>query len=80
VFATTHLDYARVGVRPVDVPGAKDAADWEFTYVDGGAALHALDRGIVVGGHTYALFFQTHTDMWDRSQSLQQRLFATFRP
>ena len=80
VFATTHLDYAPIGVRPVDVPGAKDAADWEFTYVDGGAALHALDRGIVVGGHTYALFFQTHTDMWEGSQSLQRRLFATFRP
>jgi hypothetical protein len=62
------------------VPGAKDAADWEFTYVDGGAALHALARAVVVDGHTYALFFQTHTDTWDDSKSLQRRLLATFRP
>jgi hypothetical protein len=67
-------------LRHVSVAGAKDAADWEFTYVDQGAALRALDRGVVVAGHTYALFFQTHADTWDRSQSLQRRLFATFRP
>ena len=79
-FASSHLDYSRIGLQQVSVPGAKDAADWEFTYVDGGAALHALDRGLAVGGHTYALFFQTHTDTWTASQSLRRRLFATFRP
>jgi serine/threonine protein kinase len=79
-FAAAHLDYDRIGVRSVEVAGAKDAADWEFTYVDQGAALHALDRGVMVGGHTYALFFQTHTDQWDSSQSLRRQLFATFRP
>ena len=80
VFAADHLDYARLALRPVTVDGAKAAGDWEFTYVDQGAALHALDRGLVVGGHTYALFFQTHTDAWKDSRSLQRRLFATFRP
>lgn len=79
-FAAGHLDYARIALRPATVDGAKDAADWEFTYVDQGAALHALDRAVVVDGHTYALFFQTHTDAWDGSQGLMRRLFATFRP
>jgi hypothetical protein len=79
-FAAAHLDYARIGLRPLTVEGTKDAADWEFTYSDQGVALHALDRALVVEGRTYAVFFQTHTDAWTASQSLQRRLFATFRP
>jgi eukaryotic-like serine/threonine-protein kinase len=79
-FAAAHLDYARVSLEPTTITGAKSAADWEFTYVDQGVGLHALDRALVVDGHTYALFFQTHTDTWTQSRSLQRRLFATFRP
>jgi tRNA A-37 threonylcarbamoyl transferase component Bud32 len=77
-FAGTHSAYQRIAIRPQSVSGARDAADWEFTYVDGGAALHALDRAIVVGRHGYAVFFQTHSDQWDASQRLRERVLSTF--
>ena len=79
-FSSSHADYQLLRIAPVKVPGARDAADWEFTYVDGGAALHALDRGLVVDDVGYAVFFQTHADMWASSGDLRQSVLASFRP
>lgn len=79
-FRATHQDYQRLRLESIDVSGARDAADWEFTYVDGGAALHALDRAMVFGHTGYGLFRQSHTDQWDASQSLFDRIEATFQP
>jgi hypothetical protein len=79
-FRTAHDDYQRIRLEPIDVDGASDAADWEFTYTEGGAALHAIDRAIVVGKQGYGLYFQTHTDEWDASQSLFDDIAASFSP
>jgi hypothetical protein len=77
-FRATHPSYSRIRLETVFVAGVKDAADWEFTYTDGGAALHALDHAIVVGSRGYAV--QSHTDEWAASQSLFQRVMASFQP
>jgi hypothetical protein len=77
-FASSHTAYQRVAIQPVTVDGARQAADWEFTYEDGGAALHAVDHAVVVGRHGYAVFFQTHTDRWEASQRLRERVLSTF--
>jgi hypothetical protein len=69
-----------LGLATVTVAGARDAADWEFTYEDGGAALHAVDHAVVVGRWGYAVFFQTHTDQWSASQDLKRAVVASFRP
>jgi eukaryotic-like serine/threonine-protein kinase len=79
-FARSHSSYQRIRLENVSWRGFPDVADWEFTYVDGGAALHAVDRGAVINGRGYGLFFQTRTDQWDASQSVLQQIFATFRP
>jgi hypothetical protein len=79
-FASAHSAYQRLRLDTVTVAGARDAADWEFTYEDGGAALHAVDHAVVVGRWGYAVFFQTHSDMWSASQDLKRAFFASFRP
>ena len=79
-FRSSHTDYQRLRLASIDVGGARDAADWEFTYTEGGAALHAIDRALVFGNRGYALYFQTHADQWDASQPLWQRLQRTFEP
>jgi serine/threonine protein kinase len=79
-FASAHAAYQRLGLATVTVAGARDAADWEFTYEDGGAALHAVDHAVVVGRWGYAVFFQTHTDQWSASQDLKRAVVASFRP
>jgi hypothetical protein len=60
-----------------------DAAEWEFTYEDGGAQLHAIDLGFIVPtegeGTGMALFFQTHEEDWTSSQELFEQLKAGFQ-
>jgi hypothetical protein len=69
-----------VAIKPVDYRGWK-AADWEFTYSDGGAQLHALDRVFVVGGRGYSLFFQTHgDDSWPAARNDFDTIASTFQP
>ena len=79
-FRSSHTSYQRLRLESIDVSNARDAADWEFTYTEGGAALHAIDRAMVFGNRGYALYFQTHADQWDASQPLWQRLQRTFQP
>jgi hypothetical protein len=78
-FRTQHAAYQRLRLENVDWRGYGDVADWEFTYREGGASLHAVDRGAVVANSGYGLFFQTHIDQWGSSQSLLQALYASFR-
>jgi hypothetical protein len=35
---------------------------------------------MVFGNRGYALYFQTHADQWDASQSVWQRIQETFEP
>jgi hypothetical protein len=79
-FRASHAAYSRIRLESTNVDGAKDAADWEFTYSEGGASLHALDHAIVVGNRGYAVYVQSHTDQWDASQALFDHVIASFRP
>lgn len=79
-FRRDHTGYQRVRLETVNVPGSSDAADWEFTYTDGGASLQALDRGMVFGTRGYGIYFQTHTDQWDGSADVLSVILSTYRP
>jgi hypothetical protein len=79
-FRASHANYQRITLDSVSWRNYPDVADWEFTYTSGGATLHAVDRGAVVGGRGYGLFFQTHADQWQSSQQLLQQIYGTFEP
>lgn len=79
MFASSHAGYQRIMLDNVSYRGY-DAADWEFLYTDGGARLHALDRGMVVGSRGYGLFFQTHADDWTKDLPILHTVWRTFQP
>jgi serine/threonine protein kinase len=78
-FRASHASYQRVTLGTIEVADAKDAADWEFTYTDGGASLHALDRAEVFGTRGYAVYEQSHSDQWAASQRLFDQVMQSFR-
>ena len=79
-FGASHEDYEEIQITPTTFKGSNNAAIWEFTYSEGGAALHAVDLGFVLGGDGYALNFQTHAENWTSSQDLFEAFKASFRP
>ncbi|MDT7546235.1 MAG: eukaryotic-like serine/threonine-protein kinase [Actinomycetota bacterium] len=80
MFAAKHPSYQEVAIKPVEYRGWT-AADWEFTYSDGGAQLHAFDRVFVVAGRGYSLFFQTHgDDSWSAARNDFDTIASTFQP
>jgi hypothetical protein len=79
-FAAKHDNYREIAIAKADYRGL-EAADWEFTYDDGGASLHALSRVFVVDGRGYSLFFQTRsTDDWTAARADFDKIAAAFRP
>jgi serine/threonine protein kinase len=76
-FGARHDDYQEVRIEPTTFKGF-DAAEWEFTYTDGGARLHAIDLGFVTDTHGFALNFQTHERRWDDSQDVFDAFKASF--
>jgi hypothetical protein len=78
-FAGSHLDYVQIGMSDAEVDGADDAAQWEFTYSDQGAALHTLDSALVVDGQSYSVWFQSHADDWDAAADVRETVLASFR-
>ena len=79
-FSASHDNYQRVRLVPTTYKGY-DAAIWEFTFTEGGADLHALDLGFVIGDeYGFALFFQTAAEDWEGSQDLFEQLQASFQP
>jgi hypothetical protein len=79
-FAAKHDNYREISIGKADYRGL-EAADWEFTYDDGGASLHALSRVFVVDGRGYSLFFQTRsTDDWTAAKADFDKIAAAFRP
>ncbi len=79
-FARTHEDYQEIAIAAVDYRGY-EAADWEFTYFDSGADLHAISRVFVVDGRGYSLFFQTRsTDDWAAARAEFDQIAASFQP
>jgi hypothetical protein len=78
-FRKSHASYERLRLEKVEVEGSSDAADWEFRYEDGGAVLHALDRGQVVDGRGYAVYVQSRESSWQESQPVFDRVQSSFR-
>jgi len=80
-FAQRKENYDEIRIDPTTFKGM-DAAEWEFTYEEGGASLHGLDLGFITtdGSTGMALFFQTREENWASSQELFEQLKASFRP
>ncbi|CAL9504907.1 Serine_threonine-protein kinase PknD [Streptomyces sp. enrichment culture] len=74
--------YRRVRIEKVDYRGW-NAADWEFTYVQGGTKYRSVDRGFVVNDHQgYGLMYTARAADWDsdlRKESWRT-LTRTFEP
>lgn len=79
-FASSHSDYREISIAKADYR-SYNAADWEFTYSAGSAALHVLNRGFVVNDHrAYALYWQTRAADWTSARSVYDQIAATFSP
>jgi serine/threonine protein kinase len=78
-FAASHQGYEEITIAPEQYRDY-NAARWEFIYTDGGARLHAVDLGFVVGDKAYALFFQTKEENWATSQDVFDQIRESFRP
>ncbi|MFF7448527.1 MULTISPECIES: protein kinase [unclassified Streptomyces] len=74
--------YDRVRIAKVDYRGWL-AADWEFTYVEGGTKYRTIDRGFVVNDHLgYALMYTAKAANWgsESRKDTWQTLAKTFEP
>jgi serine/threonine protein kinase len=70
--------YQELRLEEVEYKGL-DAADLEFTYVEG-TKLRVLDRTFVSGGEGFALYWQVRAEDWDAARPLFDQIAATFQP
>ncbi|MFD3834970.1 serine/threonine-protein kinase [Streptomyces sp. NPDC058642] len=78
----TRSQYDRVRIAKVNYRGWL-AADWEFTYVEGGTKYRTIDRGFVVNDHLgYALMYTAKAANWgsELRKDTWQTLAQTFEP
>ena len=73
-------NYARLRMEPVDFLDGWEAGEWEYTYEEGGAVLHAVNLQFVNGEYGFALNFQTRDQNWDVSQEIFEDFKASFVP
>ncbi|WP_329335680.1 serine/threonine protein kinase [Streptomyces sp. NBC_00663] len=74
--------YHRVRIAKVDYRGWL-AADWEFTYTEGGTKYRTIDRGFVVNDHLgYALMYTAKAANWgtELRKDTWRTLAKTFEP
>jgi eukaryotic-like serine/threonine-protein kinase len=76
-FAANHEEYQEITIDSTTFHGMK-ASNWEFTFADGGAELHANDLGFVTADYGFALFFQTPADEWENLQSNRRAFEESF--
>ncbi|MFE1589843.1 serine/threonine-protein kinase [Streptomyces sp. NPDC058737] len=75
-------NYQKIRIEKVGYRGW-NAADWEFTYTDGGTKYRTVDRGFVVNGHQgYALMYTAKAADWgeDLRRDTWRTLSKTFEP
>lgn len=77
-FGERHARYQEIRIEPTTYKGHR-AALWEYTYDQGGSALHAYNLGFVTGDYGFALNFQTREDQWAASGPIWERLRAGFQ-
>ena len=72
--------YQQLRLEEVEVEGAEEAAELEFTYSDSGADLRALHRAVTVDGRTYTFWWQTNADRFESSLEQFEALTSAFVP
>jgi hypothetical protein len=78
---STYPGYHRIRLQAVDYPQAERAADWQFTYEEGGQLTEVLNRNILVNSHqAYALYWSTPASQWSASYHFFSAFATTFRP
>ncbi|MGE5290798.1 MAG: hypothetical protein ACM3ML_27120, partial [Micromonosporaceae bacterium] len=78
---STYPGYRRIHLQAVRYAQAERAADWEFTYYQGGQLIHVLNRNILANPeHAYALYWSTPASEWHASFRIFLGFAATFRP
>ncbi|MET7680116.1 serine/threonine-protein kinase [Streptomyces sp. NPDC005423] len=78
----TRSQYQKIGIEKVSYRGW-NAADWEFTYQDGGTGYRTIDRGFVVNDHLgYALMYTAKASNWNTElrKDTWKTLTKTFEP
>ncbi|GGS24149.1 serine/threonine protein kinase [Streptomyces griseoviridis] len=78
----TRSQYKKIRIEKVGYRGW-NAADWEFTYVDGGTKYRTIDRGFVVDEKQgYALMYTARAADWgtDQRRNTWRTLTKTFEP
>ncbi|MEV0737143.1 serine/threonine-protein kinase [Streptomyces sp. NPDC050549] len=78
----TRSGYTRIRIAGLSYRGW-NAADWEFTYTDGGTKYRTIDRGFVVNSHLgYALMYTAKDANWDSElrKGTWTTLTKTFEP
>jgi serine/threonine protein kinase len=72
-------DYTQKRVEDLTYQG-QPATDWEFTFIAGNKQkIHAQDRFVRLGGHTYAIYFRAPDSAWLTSADRVNVLYQTFR-
>jgi hypothetical protein len=72
-------DYHRVRLGPTAFKGLP-AAEWEFTFTDGGRPRRGYDVTFAAGGLRHAILFQAAADQWPASQDELRAFLAGYRP
>jgi eukaryotic-like serine/threonine-protein kinase len=78
-FSQRQDDYERIRLEPATYRG-EDAALWEYTYTDGGAALHAVNLNLLAGERAYALNLQSPAADWEEVGALFPAIAGGFEP
>jgi len=80
-FAARHPDddYRRLRLGATTFGGVP-AAEWEFTFLDGGRLTRAYDITFLDAGRRHAILFQAPADRWAASQDEVQAFLAGFHP
>ena len=79
-FQSRKAGYEQLRLEPVSFLDGWDAGEWEYTYEEGGAVLHAVNLQFVNGEYGFALNFQTRDQNWDVSQEIFEDFKESFSP
>jgi hypothetical protein len=71
--------YRRLRLGPATFR-SRQAAEWEFTYLDGGRLTRGYDITFTFAGRRHAILFQAPADRWAASRDELQAFLAGFRP
>jgi serine/threonine protein kinase len=78
---STLADYHLIRLQAVSYPQAEQAADWEFTFDQGGQLTHVLNRNILVDAHhACALYWSTPAHQWSADYRLFEVFAGSFHP